>query len=53
VEDSPAGLAAAAEVGLSTLAIAHSRPAGKLKMADAVEEKLQGVTPERLDRLFG
>lgn len=53
IEDSPAGLAAAAEVGLSTLAIAHSRPAGKLKMADAVEERLQGLTPERLDRLFG
>lgn len=52
IEDSPAGLAAAAEVGLSTLGIAHSRPAGKLKMADAVEERLQGITPERLDRLF-
>lgn len=52
IEDSPAGLAAAAEVGLATLAIAHSRPAGRLKMADAVEEHLQGLTPERLDRLF-
>ncbi|HEV2846274.1 MAG TPA: HAD family phosphatase [Thermoanaerobaculia bacterium] len=52
IEDSPAGIAAAAEVGLATLAIAHSRPAERLKMADAVEERLQGLTPERLERLF-
>ncbi|HEX6904494.1 MAG TPA: HAD family phosphatase [Thermoanaerobaculia bacterium] len=52
VEDSPAGIAAAAEVGLATLAIAHSRPAGHLKMADAVAASLQEITPERLERLY-
>lgn len=52
VEDSPAGIAAAAEVGLATLAIAHSRPSGHLKMADAVAESLQEITPERLERLY-
>lgn len=52
IEDSPAGLAAAAEVGLATLAIAHSRPTGRLEGADAVAATLGEVTPERLERLY-
>jgi len=52
VEDSPAGLAAAAAVGLATLAIAHSYPAGRLREADVVVESLRDLTPERLERLY-
>jgi HAD superfamily hydrolase (TIGR01509 family) len=52
VEDSPAGLAAAADVGLPTLAIAHTYPAARLRQADVVVESLRELTPERLERLF-
>jgi HAD superfamily hydrolase (TIGR01509 family) len=52
VEDSPAGLAAAAEIGLATLAIAHTYPAERLGGADAVAPSLRDLTPERLERLF-
>lgn len=52
VEDSPAGLAAATEVGLATLAIAHTYPAERLCGADAVAPSLRDLTPERLERLF-
>jgi phosphoglycolate phosphatase/beta-phosphoglucomutase len=52
VEDSPAGLAAAAEVGLATLAIAHTYPAERLRGADAVAARVGDLTPERLERLF-
>ena len=52
VEDSPAGLAAAAEVGLATLAIAHTYPVERLRGADAVAARLGDLTPERLERLF-
>jgi HAD superfamily hydrolase (TIGR01509 family) len=52
VEDSPAGLAAAAELGLATLGIATSYPAHRLTAADAVAESLGELTPERLERLF-
>lgn len=52
VEDSPAGLAAAAAVGLATLAIAHSYPAARLGEADVVVESLRDLTPERLERLY-
>ena len=52
VEDSPAGLAAAAEVGFVTLGVAHTYPASRLREADAVAEGLQGLTLERLERLF-
>jgi len=51
VEDSPAGLAAAAEVGLATLGLAHTYPAERLR-ADAVATSLRDLTPERLERLF-
>jgi beta-phosphoglucomutase len=52
VEDSPAGLAAAAEIGLVTLGIAHTFPAALLDGADAVAPSLDGLTLDRLDRLF-
>ena len=52
VEDSPAGLAAAAALGLATLAIAHSYPASRLGEADVVVESLRDLTPERLERLY-
>ncbi len=52
VEDSPAGLAAAADIGLATLGIAHSFSAHRLRGADAVAGSLQELTPESLDRLF-
>jgi HAD superfamily hydrolase (TIGR01509 family) len=52
VEDSPAGLAAAAELGLATLGLTHSFPAHRLRGADAVVGSLREVTPELLERLF-
>jgi len=52
VEDSPAGLAAAAEVGFPTLGVAHTFPAGRLSRADAVAPSLRELTPAGLDRLF-
>ncbi len=52
VEDSPAGLAAAAEAGLRTLAVAHTFPAARLAAADAVVDRLEGLGRERLERLF-
>jgi HAD superfamily hydrolase (TIGR01509 family) len=52
VEDSPAGLAAAAELGLATLGIAHTFPAPRLHGADAVVGNLRELTPESLERLF-
>jgi HAD superfamily hydrolase (TIGR01509 family) len=52
VEDSPAGLAAAAEVGFPTLGVAHTFPPGRLSGADVVTPSLRDLTPEGLDRLF-
>jgi beta-phosphoglucomutase len=52
IEDSPAGLAAAADLGLSTLAVAHTYPPHRLRMADAVAESLEGMTVARLERLL-
>jgi HAD superfamily hydrolase (TIGR01509 family) len=52
IEDTPAGLAAAAEVGLVTLGLAHTYPADRLREADAVAERLRELTPERLEQLF-
>ena len=52
VEDTPAGLSAAADVGLTTLAVAHTYPAARLRMADALAESLEGMTVERLERLL-
>jgi HAD superfamily hydrolase (TIGR01509 family) len=53
IEDSPAGLSAAADLGLSTLAVAHTYPPHRLKMADAVAESLEGMTLARLEQLLG
>lgn len=53
IEDSPAGLAAAADLGLSTLAVAHTYPPHRLRMADAVAESLEGMTVARLEQLLG
>lgn len=52
VEDSAAGLAAAAEMGLVTLGVAHTYPPDRLRAADAVAASLRGMTLERLERLF-
>jgi len=52
IEDSQAGLAAAAELGLVTLGVAHTYPAEQLRLADAVAESLEGMTLVRLERLF-
>ncbi len=52
VEDSPAGLTAAADVGFPTLGVAHTYPAGRLSEADVVVESLRDLTPERLERLY-
>jgi beta-phosphoglucomutase len=52
VEDSPAGLAAAAEAGFPTLGVAHTFPAGRLSMADTVTASLLDLTPAGVDRLF-
>lgn len=52
VEDTPAGLAAAAEAGLVTLGVAHTYPPDRLRAADAVAESLAGLTLESLETLF-
>ena len=52
VEDSPAGLAAAADVGFPTLGVAHTYPYTLLREADVVVESLRDLTPERLERLY-
>jgi HAD superfamily hydrolase (TIGR01509 family) len=52
VEDSPAGLAAAAEAGLATLAVAQTYPAAHLRAADVVAESLAGLTLPRLEAMF-
>lgn len=52
IEDSPAGLAAAADLGLPTLAVAHTYPPHRLRMADAVAESLEGMTVARLEQLL-
>ena len=53
IEDSPAGLAAAAEAGLRTLGVAQTYPAGELRLAEAVVPALSGLTFASLGRLFG
>lgn len=52
VEDSPAGLAAAGEVGLVTLGVAQSYPAARLQGADAVAPSLRGMTVASLETLL-
>lgn len=43
IEDSPAGLEAAAACGLRTLGVAHTYPAATLGRAEVVIEKLEGL----------
>jgi beta-phosphoglucomutase len=52
IEDSVAGLAAAADAGLATLAVAHTYPAERLRAANAVAESLRGMTLVELEGLF-
>ena len=52
VEDSPAGLAAAAEAGLPTLGVARPYSRDLLREADVVAEGLRELTPERLEGLY-
>ena len=49
IEDSPAGLAAAAACGLRTLGVAQTYAASKLAAADAVIEKLDGFRLQDLE----
>lgn len=52
VEDSPAGLAAAVDVGLVTLGVAQTYPADRLGDADVVAPRLEGLGLARLEQLF-
>jgi beta-phosphoglucomutase len=52
VEDSPAGLTAAADAGLVTLGVAQTYAADRLRTAQAVVPRLEGLTLARLDRLY-
>lgn len=51
-EDSPPGLAAAREAGLTTVGVGHTRPVESLEGADATIESLAGLTLAGLHRLF-
>lgn len=52
VEDSSAGLAAARDAGLSTLAVAHTYPAAVLAAADLVMESIGEIDVEALAARF-
>ncbi len=52
VEDSSAGLAAARDAGLSTLAVAHTYPAAVLAAADLVVESIGEIDVEALAARF-
>lgn len=52
IEDSPAGLEAAAGAGLRTLGVAHTYPASQLTPADAVVASVEGLRAERLESLI-
>jgi beta-phosphoglucomutase len=52
IEDSPAGLQAAAEAGLLTLGVAQTYPADELEEADAVTDRLAGLTLPRLEKMY-
>lgn len=51
IEDTPAGIAAAAGAGLRVLAVAHTHPARLLGQATRVVETLEAVTPAALAAL--
>jgi HAD superfamily hydrolase (TIGR01509 family) len=52
VEDGPAGIAAAADAGLSTLGIAHTYPAAELAGADLVSPAIAAVSFDELRDRF-
>ncbi len=52
IEDSPAGLDAAAGAGLLTLGLAHSYPLARLAQADAVAERIGNLALAGLERRF-
>jgi HAD superfamily hydrolase (TIGR01509 family) len=52
VEDSPTGLAAAADAWLSTLGVGHTYPVERLRAATAVVPRLEGWTLARLEDLM-
>jgi beta-phosphoglucomutase-like phosphatase (HAD superfamily) len=52
IEDSPAGLAAAAAAGLATLGVAHTYPLERLAMADHGVETIGELSLGQLRRLF-
>jgi beta-phosphoglucomutase len=52
VEDSPAGLEAAAAAGFVTLALAHSGPAERLAAAGAVLPTITGLTADDLEAAY-
>jgi HAD superfamily hydrolase (TIGR01509 family) len=52
IEDSPAGLTAAAALGLATLGVAHTFAAERLGLADRVVESIDQLSPARLRELF-
>ena len=52
IEDSPAGLEAAAACALSTLGVAQTYPAAELSAADQVVESIADLSLERLQALF-
>jgi HAD superfamily hydrolase (TIGR01509 family) len=52
VEDSPAGIEAAAAAGFATLALAHSGPPERLAAAGAVLPAITGLTPADLEAAY-
>lgn len=52
VEDSPAGLSAARDAGLLTLGVGQTYPGEQLTQADAVVERLAGLSLVRLEALL-
>ncbi len=52
IEDSPAGIEAAAGAGLVTLGVAQTYPEDRLAEADLVVPRLEGLTVRRLQELY-
>ena len=52
IEDSPAGLSAAAACALTTLGVAQTYPTSELQAADKVVESIAGLTLGELHKLF-
>jgi len=50
IEDSPAGVEAAAAAGMKTLAVTNSYPRAALSAADCVVESLKGIDPGSLEK---